>query len=127
MARVLGVGGVFFKANDPRALGEWYSRWLGFSIEKEFTAAHFMPGDQPPGGYTVWHPMGADTNYTAPSEKPFMINFIVDDLDQALAQVAEGGAEIVGEKESHDFGSFGWFMDPEGNKIELWQPAVEPE
>ncbi len=126
MARVVGVGGVFFKADDPKALAAWYSRWLGLVIEKDVIAAQFAAADHPPGGYTVWHPMRADTDYAAPSKKPFMINFMVDDLDGALAQVREGGAEIVGEKESHDFGSFGWFMDPEGNKVELWQPAVEP-
>ncbi len=126
MARVVGVGGVFFKADDPKGLAAWYSRWLGLVIENDFIAAQFSPADQPPGGYTVWHPMRADTDYTAPSDKPFMINFMVDDLDEALAQVREGGAEVVGGQESYEFGRFGWFMDPEGNKIELWQPAVVP-
>ncbi len=127
MAKVVGVGGVFFKASDPEALGAWYSKWLGFTIEREFTAAHFAPGDMAAGGYTVWHPMRPDTDYPSPSTKPFMINLVVDDLDEALAQVREGGAEIIGDTEVHEFGSFGWFMDPDGNKIELWQPAVKPE
>ena len=76
----------------------------------------------PEKGYTAWAPFKASTNYFAPSTREFMINLVVDDLDMALANVAAGGAEVVPEKEEHDFGRFGWFVDPDGNRVELWEP-----
>mgnify|MGYP002626322086 CR=1 FL=1 len=121
MARALGVGGIFFKARDRTALGAWYQRWLGVPWTKY--GAAFRPGGMPPDAWTAWGPFDAETTYFAPSTKEFMFNLIVDDLGGALAQVAEGGAEVVGEVEEYDYGRFGWFVDPEGNKVELWQPA----
>ena len=76
----------------------------------------------PPEAYTVWGPFKDSTSYFEPSEKEFMINLIVDDLEGALAQAKEGGATIVGEIEEYEFGRFGWFVDPEGTKVELWVP-----
>lgn len=125
MARVLTIGGVFFKCKDPEALGEWYAKWLGLSVDPGYGAASFVPENLPPGTRAVWGPFAADTDYFAPSEKEFMINLVVDDLDGALEQVAEGGAEIVGEVEEYEYGRFGSFLDPEGNKVELWQPDGE--
>ena len=122
MARVLGVGGIFFKSPDPQALGEWYARWLGLRVEP-WGGVVFMPDGMPPGGGTVWSPFKETTDYFAPSGKDFMFNLVVDDLDAALAQVAEGGAEVFGRAEEFN-GRFGWFMDPDGNKVELWEPAV---
>ena len=122
MATVLGVGGVFFKAEDPEKLGEWYRKWLGVPVEAPY-GANFMPDSMPKAGLTVWAPFAATTDYFVPSKKPFMFNLIVDDLEGALEQVKEGGAEIVGEILKEDYGSFGWFVDPEGNKVELWVPA----
>ena len=121
MARILGVGGVFFKTNDRDGLEAWYEKWLGVPVEKGYGAS-FTPDTIPPGGYTVWGPFKSDTEYFGPSEKPFMVNLMVDDLDGALVQVREGGATIVGKIEEYDFGRFGWFIDPEGTKIELWEP-----
>lgn len=121
MARVLGVGGVFFKSPRPVELASWYQRWLGFEFDMP-TAALFSPSTLPPEGYTVWSAFPADTEYFEPSEQDFMINLIVDDLDEALAQVEEGGAERVGGIQEEDYGRFGWFIDPDGNKIELWEP-----
>lgn len=120
MARVLGVGGVFFRARDPKGLGEWYRRWLGVPYGEY--GAELDPGDMPAGGYTVWCPFPESTTYFDPAERQFMVNLVVDDLDGALAQVEEGGAERVGGIEEEEYGRFGWFLDPEGNKVELWQP-----
>lgn len=123
MAKVLGVGGVFFKAEDPEALGAWYQQWLGVPVEAPY-GANFMPADMPDASLTVWCPFKADTDYFQPADKPYMFNLIVDDLDGALQQVAEGGAEVVGEIQEEEYGRFGWFMDPAGNKVELWQPPA---
>jgi len=121
MAKVLGIGGVFFKAKDPEQLGAWYQKWLGVPIEAP-TYAGFKPDTMPAGGLTVWSPCKADTDYFDPSPQSFMFNLVVDDLEGALAQVTKGGATLVGEVQKFDYGSFGWFLDPEGNKVELWQP-----
>ena len=121
MAKVLGVGGVFFKSPDPKKLYEWYSKWLGMELG-DWGLAYF-PKDYPPNSQTVWSAFDSTTKYFDPSEKGFMFNMIVDNLEEALKQVKEGGAEIVGEIEKMEYGSFGWFMDPDGNKVELWEPA----
>lgn len=121
MAKVLGVGGVFFRARDPEALGDWYQEWLGVPVSHPY-GAYFEPDSMPEGGLTVWAPFQHDTDYFDPSDRQYMFNLVVDDLDEALAQVEEGGAELVGEIEEFDYGRFGWFLDPEGNKVELWQP-----
>jgi predicted enzyme related to lactoylglutathione lyase len=123
MAKVLGVGGVFFKTEDPKALAEWYARWLGLELDPTFNGTSFAPSDMPAGGYTVWSPFEDGTRYFDPSASPFMINLIVDDLTEALEQVVSGGAELAGEPETFDYGRFGWFLDPAGNKVELWQPS----
>lgn len=121
MARVLGVGGIFFRARDPKALGEWYREWLGVPVSHPHGAS-FRPDAMPDGGLTVWTPFEHDTSYFEPADRQFMFNLVVDDLEEALDQVREGGAELVGEIEEYDYGRFGWFLDPEGNKVELWEP-----
>jgi predicted enzyme related to lactoylglutathione lyase len=120
MAKVLGIGGVFFKSPDPAKLRAWYAQWLGFDASEY--GANFAPATMPSGGLTVWNPFDAKTNYFAPSEASFMINLVVDDLDGALAQVQAGGAVLAGDVLNEDYGRFGWFVDPDGNKVELWQP-----
>jgi predicted enzyme related to lactoylglutathione lyase len=122
MAKVLGVGGVFFKSPDPEKLYQWYERWLGFKAEPGSGFA-FLPKDMPDNSLTVWSAFEASTDYFAPSVKDFMFNLVVDDVREALAQVKEGGALIVGQIEEADYGKFGWFIDPDGNKVELWEPA----
>jgi len=121
MARVVGVGGVFFKSPDPKAIGEWYQKWLGVPVQHPYGAS-FKPDAIPPNGASVWTPFPDDTKYFDPPSRPFMINLVVDDLAGALAQVKEGGAELVGEPDDGEYGKFGWFIDPDGNKVELWQP-----
>jgi predicted enzyme related to lactoylglutathione lyase len=125
MAKALGVGGVFFRARDPESLSAWYAKHLG--IEMQGTYVSFAPQAMPTGGATVFAVFAEDTDYFAPSDQRHMINLVVDDLDGALAQVQEGGAELAGEVADYSYGRFGWFLDPEGNKVELWQPLVPPE
>jgi len=122
MAKVLGVGGIFFKSSDPKKLLEWYTRWLGFPASDQGSVM-FSPQSMPPNAVTVWSAFESGTTYFAPSERAYMFNLVVDDLDEVLKQVAEGGAQVVGKMEEADYGRFGWFMDPDGNKVELWQPA----
>ena len=123
MAKVLGVGGVFFTSPDPQRLYAWYARWLGVDVSAQ-PGVLFLPGAMPEGGGTVWSIFPETTDYFAPSKRPFMFNLVVDDLEGALRQVREGGAEVVDTIERFDYGSFGWFLDPDGNKVELWQPAT---
>jgi predicted enzyme related to lactoylglutathione lyase len=129
MAKVLGVGGIFFKSPDPPRLYEWYSRWLGLNVELEagVTFVAFHPGAMPQNGYTVWSAFEAATQYFAPSDKGFMFNLVVDNLAEALSQVKAGGAQTVGNVEKNEYGQFAWFMDPDGNKVELWEPPSSPE
>lgn len=126
MAKALGIGGIFFKSRDPQALMLWYQTHLGLPAESSDYASFFAPA-VPPGGCTVFSPFKDTTGYFAPSKRDFMFNLMVDDLDGAMAQVVAGGAETVGDPQTFDYGRFGWFMDPEGNKVELWQPAEMPK
>ena len=128
MKHVLGIGGVFFKADDPEKLAAWYQQHLGLDVEeyggvtfREEAADESVPKRQ---AYTVWSPFAADTDYFAPSEKPFMINFRVADLDALLARLRAEGVTVDERTEKSGFGYFGWAMDPEGNKIELWEPPL---
>jgi len=122
MAKALGIGGIFFKSRDPQALMAWYQACLGLPDEsKEY--ASFFAATMPKHGCTVFSPFKSTTSYFAPSKREFMFNLVVDDLDGALQQVAAGGGTLVGDVQSFDYGRFGWFIDPDGNKVELWQPA----
>jgi predicted enzyme related to lactoylglutathione lyase len=127
MKYVTGIGGIFFKANDPAGLGEWYRKHLGLDVE-DYGGVTFREVDTSAGlspkrqAYTVWSPFAADTDYFAPSEKPFMINFRVNDLDALLVQLRSEGVKVDERTEKSEFGYFGWAMDPEGNRIELWEP-----
>ena len=124
MAKVLGVGGIFFKSPDPHKLCQWYSQWLGLNVKSQSGSfVLFFPQTMPKNGYTVWSAFESTTTYFSPSDNAFMFNLIVDNLEQALSQVKAGGAQVVGDIENSDYGQFGWFMDPDGNKVELWQPS----
>jgi catechol 2,3-dioxygenase-like lactoylglutathione lyase family enzyme len=122
MAKVLGLGGIFFKAADGDALSDWYRRVLGFEIQDGWGGAMWP---HPQQGFTLWSPFKADTTYFEPSAQPFMINLIVDDLDGLLAKAKGAGVEPLGREDGDANGRFAWLMDPAGVKIELWQPPAE--
>jgi predicted enzyme related to lactoylglutathione lyase len=123
MAKVLGVGGVFFKSRDGDAMREWYSRVLGIEFT-DWGGALFLPQDAAahPGAATVFSPFKHDTDYFAPSDKEFMFNLMVDDLDAILARAQAAGVEPVKLFPEEANGKFAHIMDLEGRKIELWQP-----
>ena len=123
MKRVTGIGGIFFKCEKPQNILEWYRRHLGISQVGESSVFEWMQKDRPEEfGHTVWGPFEETTRYFSPSKKSFMINYRVENLEALIEQLREEGVEVVGEIEKYEYGKFGWVMDPEGNKIELWEP-----
>ena len=124
MARVTGIGGVFFKSrSDNAALAAWYQQHLGMALEDFGGAVLRWPDDKAEDqGLTVWHVAARDSQWFSPSESSFMINYRVDDLDALLAPLRADGIPIGGGPESHETGKFAWIMDPDGNKVELWEP-----
>jgi predicted enzyme related to lactoylglutathione lyase len=125
MKKVTGIGGVFFKSKDSKKLNEWYLKHLGFKqAEDGGILFEWRETDQPEKkGYTVWSPFKETTKYFEPSQKEFMINLRVENLKDLLEQLKKEGAQVVGEMEMYEYGKFGWVIDPEGNKIELWEPV----
>lgn len=126
MARVTGIGGVFFKStSDHKRLAAWYRDNLGLPLEDWGGAILRWPEDQGEDrGLTVWHVADRDSKWFSPSASSFMINYRVDDLTALLAQLKSNGVEIVQGPDSAENGKFAWIMDPDGNKIELWEPAI---
>ncbi|HEY2071323.1 MAG TPA: VOC family protein [Rhizomicrobium sp.] len=122
MAKITGIGGIFFKATDPKALAAWYRDTLGLTVE-DWGGVLFNP-DPAVLPRTVWSPFAAGTKYFAPSEKPFMINFAVDDLDGFLKDIAAKGVAVLERADHGDMGLFAWILDPDGNKLEFWQPKI---
>jgi catechol 2,3-dioxygenase-like lactoylglutathione lyase family enzyme len=120
MARVLGVGGVFFKAADRAALLDWYRRVLGLELE-DWGGAMFPYPDR---GFTLLSTFDPDTAYFDPSPHAFMVNLVVDDLDGVLARALAAGVEPLGRDDSDANGRFAWLLDPAGVKLELWQPPA---
>lgn len=125
MKRVTGIGGIFFKSSDPKAAQEWYQKHLGFVAGDDNSILfEWKDVDEPENsGYTVWAPFKESTKYFEPSQKQFMINFRVENLKELLEQLKKEGVHVVGEMQEFSYGRFGWIMDPEGNKIELWEPV----
>lgn len=125
MTRVTGIGGIFFKSKDPDSLREWYRKHLGIDVES-WGGYAFKWSDDPrsSGGSTVWSIFPADTKYLEPSTAPFMINFRVADLHQLLTQLRSEGVEVDAKTDESEFGKFGWVMDPDGNRVELWEPPA---
>ena len=121
MKRVTGIGGVFFKAKDPKALGAWYRTHLGIDVQ-EWGGAVFRWADDGPSGSTAWNLFKDDTSYFAPSTSSFMVNYRVEDLNALLAKLREEGCDVDEKVDESEYGKFGWVMDPEGNRLELWQP-----
>lgn len=130
MARVTGIGGVFFKSTGKgAALAAWYREHLGLALEDFGGAVLRWPEDKAAdGGLTVWCVADADSQWFSPSTASMMVNYRVDDLDGMLAQLRAAGVEAVAGPESHENGKFAWIMDPDGNKLELWQAmAFDPQ
>ena len=123
--KVTGIGGVFFKVKDPAATRAWYAEHLGLPCDAYGALFRFREEGSGEPGQLQWSPFAADTTYFEPSKQPFMINYRVADLDGLLAQLVEAGIEIVGEIQDEPYGRFAHLMDPEGNKIELWEPKAE--
>jgi predicted enzyme related to lactoylglutathione lyase len=121
--RVVGVGGIFFKAQDPEKLQAWYRDNLGLPSDEYGQMVFTKDGDPDLSLVFAAHP--ANTTYFEPSQSPFMINFRVKDLPAMLAQLRAAGAEVDGNVMEESYGKFGWVMDPEGNRVELWEPAAD--
>ncbi len=119
MERVLGVGGIFFKSQDPKALVDWYRTRLGIEPAWEGGTAFESRGA---GEQTIWSAFSANTTYFNPSPAPFMVNFRVANLERMLDQLRAMGAQVDGRTEFSEYGKFGWVMDPDGNRVELWEP-----
>jgi predicted enzyme related to lactoylglutathione lyase len=122
---VIGIGGVFFKSPSNSNLFSWYTRHLGFSGSPETGAKFDWQKDGEPHS-TAWCIFEAGTDYFGSSNAPFMINYIVDDLDAILDRLRSEGVSIDPKIEDHRYGRFAWIFDPDGNKIELWQPVKAP-
>lgn len=124
MKRVTGLGGVFFKNRDHEAVQSWYHQHLG--IDSSPYGCHsflWKDANSEEMGYTVWSPFKGDTEYFGSGDQQFMVNYRVDDLEQLLKVLAEEGVEIAAPMEQHENGKFGWIVDPEGRRIELWEPV----
>ena len=129
MAKVTGIGGVFFKSTgDHQALSAWYQKHLGIALEPWGGAILKWPEDRADDqGLTVWNVAEKDTQWFSPSKASFMINYRVDDLTALLAQLNAAGVPTFKGPESHENGKFAWVLDPEGNKVELWEPKLWDE
>ena len=128
MERVTGIGGIFFKARDADRLKDWYRENLGVEPGADGGVIfEWREAESPEGkGYTVWAPFRDDTTYFAPSEAPFMINYRVKDLDRMLDQLRRAGVTVDDRIDEQPYGRFAWATDPEGNRIELWEPKDMP-
>lgn len=122
-SKVTGVGGIFFKSGNPDKIKKWYADHLGFNTDEYGVMFKFRKDEdlhQP--GYLQWSPFNNDTDYFKPSKKEFMINYRVENIDGLIAGLKEKGVELIGEVQSFEYGKFAHIMDPDGNKIELWEP-----
>jgi predicted enzyme related to lactoylglutathione lyase len=127
MKRVTGIGGIFFKARDAAALREWYRRHLGVDVQPWGGAAFDWVGDdgKPAGGTTAWLINDANSDHFAPSASSFMVNYRVADVRALVDVLRAEGCQVLDKIDESDYGIFAWVMDPEGNKVELWQPPSE--
>ena len=129
MKRVTGIGGIFFKAKNQKKMYEWYEKHLGLVREPhgQCVTLRWREADHPEReGLTAWSIFETDTKYFNPGSAPFMINYRVDDLEGLLTQLRRDGIQIVKGPESDENGRFVWILDPDGNKVELWQPMPKP-
>jgi len=123
MKRVTGIGGIFFKCKDPQKMRKWYNDHLGLNTnEYGATFEWFQGADNSKKGFTQWSPFNQDTQYFSPSEKDFMLNYRVENIEQLVEELKKEGVTIVDEIEVYEYGKFVHIVDVEGNKIELWEP-----
>ncbi|MGA2295956.1 MAG: VOC family protein [FCB group bacterium] len=126
MKKVTSIGGVFFKCKDPENIKKWYSEHLGFNINDYGATFEWREADDADKkGMTIWSPFADKTTYFEPSTKEFMINYRVENLELLIGELKKEGVEIVDELQVYDYGKFIHILDPEGNKIELWEPGSE--
>jgi predicted enzyme related to lactoylglutathione lyase len=124
MKRVTGIGGIFFKCQDPAKMNEWYKTHLGFDTNQYGTKFDWQKeGDTTNKGYTLWTPFSEKTKYFEPSSKDFMINYRVDNLEALVAELKKEGVTVLDNIETYEYGKFVHILDIEGNKIELFEPA----
>jgi predicted enzyme related to lactoylglutathione lyase len=122
--KVTGIGGIFYRSKDPKGAREWYSKHLGLAVSEYGSSFEFRNANRPEEiNYLQWSPFDEETNYFEPSEKQFMINYRVQNIEALVANLKEQGVTIVDEIVSYDYGKFVHIMDHEGNKIELWEPV----
>jgi predicted enzyme related to lactoylglutathione lyase len=119
--RVTGIGGIFFKAQDPKGLTDWYRQHLGVPVDEAGLCLFRWTADGTPGT-TVWSAFPEDTEHLGPVSARFMINYRVDDLDAVLEALRQEGVWVDEKRDDSEYGRFAWIADPEGNRIELWQP-----
>ena len=121
---VSGIGGIFFKCKDPEQMKAWYAEHLGFVTDEYGGLFEWRESKNPNHlAFTSWSPFSEDSDYFNPSEKEYMINYRVRNLEKLLEQLRKKKIQIVGEMEVYEYGKFAWILDPEGNKIELWEPV----
>ncbi|MCK6600314.1 MAG: VOC family protein [Bacteroidetes bacterium] len=127
MSHLKGIGGIFFKSPDPKKLAVWYASAFDLTVSEYGTFDfNWRESDgSPQERLTLFSPFKESTTYFKPSESSFMVNFIVDDLEALLADLEKKEIPVLPERENADYGRFAWMMDPDGNKIELWQPALK--
>lgn len=122
--KVTGIGGIFFKTKDPAQMKDWYSQHLGLKTDEYGALFEFIPADKPEQkGYLQWSPFDEKTEYFQPSEKGFMINYRVENIEALVEELKASGVKVVDEIESFEYGKFVHILDPENNKIELWEPV----
>jgi len=127
MKRVTGLGGVFFKCKNPEHLRRWYREHLGIKSDQHGATFQWLdPGRPGTKGHTIWAPFPSKTRYFSPGRGSFMLNYRVKNLKALLAALRKERVRIVGKIEEYEYGKFGWIMDPEGNKVELWEPPRQP-
>lgn len=124
MKRVTGLGGIFFKSEDPQNMKDWYGKHLGLNIDDYGATFEWRAADDPSEkGQTLWSPFKTNTTYFAPSTKEYMINYRVENLEWLVDQLKKEGISFIDEMETYEYGKFIHLLDPEGNKIELWEPT----